>query len=178
MNWPEGVVPFIIDNNFPEIAKKMMFYTFDIISNVSCVSFLDIKNEEEITKPPGFILISQTNVYDCYSDIGYEYKQRNVLLNFPYCFITIGVILHNIMRILGFVPEHLRPDRMQFININWENVDPKHLEKFKYKHYEFEIEITLGLHYDFSSIMHYKVNEYALNKSLPTILKINAKKYP
>lgn len=86
-----------------------------------------------------------------------------------YTCIHTATIQHEMYHALGFVHEHVRPDRDDHIKINFQNVDPEYIG-------EFEIETgadTMGIPYDFDSIMHY--DEYAWSKGngLKTIEPLN-----
>jgi hypothetical protein len=76
-----------------------------------------------------------------------------------------GNIIHEILHALGFWHEHSRPDRDNFININWDNVAQgaeRNLEKAE------EVN-SLGSAYDYGSIMHYPSDAYSINSSVATI---------
>lgn len=35
----------------------------------------------------------------------------------------VSSLLHTLMQVVGKVPEHMRPDRDNFIKVNWENIE-------------------------------------------------------
>ena len=77
-----------------------------------------------------------------------------------------GAIIHEILHALGFWHEHSRPDRDNFIKIEWNNVlegAERNLEKAE------EVN-SLGSEYDYLSIMHYPGGAYAIDSSKPTIM--------
>ena len=72
------------------------------------------------------------------------------------CYRKLGVILHEISHLLGMYHEHQRWDRDKYINIVWENVNPRKIAQF-YK-YNFD---TYGVEYDLASIMQYSLNFFS-----------------
>ena len=46
------------------------------------------------------------------------------MIVFGYDCMTLGDIAHEIMHVLGFAHEHVRPDRDQYITILWDNIKP------------------------------------------------------
>lgn len=46
------------------------------------------------------------------------------LIVFGYDCMSLGDIVHEIMHVLGFPHEHMRPDRDQYITILWDNIKP------------------------------------------------------
>lgn len=69
--------------------------------------------------------------YRCYSEVG-RIGGPQVLSIDVHCFkyhttMFNGTILHEIMHTLGFWHEHTRPDRDQYIRVNFDNVQPGRL---------------------------------------------------
>jgi len=77
-----------------------------------------------------------------------------------------GNIIHEILHALGFWHEHSRPDRDNFIKIEWDNI----IEGAERNLVKAEEVNSLGSPYDYSSIMHYAGDAYAITKTIPTIL--------
>lgn len=64
--------------------------------------------------------------------------------------------------------EHARPDRDDYITINWPNIDEKHRRNFKLIP-NFLEDFYLNEPYDYKSIMHYSSKMWSINKEEPTI---------
>lgn len=77
-----------------------------------------------------------------------------------------GNIVHEILHALGFWHEHSRPDRDDFIQIEWNNVVSGAEDNFQ-KALEVN---SLGSGYDYGSIMHYPSSAYAIDSSQPVIV--------
>lgn len=45
-------------------------------------------------------------------------------LQSPGCTVKVGTIIHEMMHALGFFHEQNRPDRDDYVYINWNNVKP------------------------------------------------------
>ena len=69
---------------------------------------------------------------------------------------------------LGFAHEHNRPDRDDYINIKWDNIQPgntkRNFKNFKKMKSDW---LTWDLPYDGKSIMHYKYNTFGKKKRGP-----------
>ncbi|KAK4296932.1 hypothetical protein Pmani_030620 [Petrolisthes manimaculis] len=71
--------------------------------------------------------------------------------------------MHELLHVLGFVHEHQRPDRDDFIDIHWDRIRQGHEANF------CPVECdTLGLPYDASSVLHYGPWGFAKGRE-PTI---------
>lgn len=61
-----------------------------------------------------------------------------------------GTIVHELLHALGFIHEHNKPGRKNYINIHWENIRSAWVDQFKLTRMCRYNDV-----YDFSSIMHY-----------------------
>ena len=78
-----------------------------------------------------------------------------------------GRALHEFIHALGFMHEHQRPDRDNYVDIHWENIEKNHVvdfEKTSRNKYEENY-----INYDVNSIMHYGSKAFSKNNNLETI---------
>jgi astacin len=93
----------------------------------------------------------------CSSDVGRQGGQQFINLGNG---CAAGNVMHEIAHAMGFHHEHTRPDRGNFVTINWGNIK-------WFKGHNFEIpssgESAASGAYDFGSIMHYAVDAFSSN---------------
>jgi len=80
-----------------------------------------------------------------------------------------GTIQHEILHALGFAHEHQRPDRSDYVEIKWDNIIPGYANFFGIE----EGIRSLGVPYDYSSVMHYGPFDFSSSDYygyLPTIV--------
>jgi hypothetical protein len=120
--------------------------------------------------------IDFTNTYDgCYSYVGRVGRGSQLLSldrprNGVTC-ITQSTIIHELLHAAGFVHEQSRPDRDQYIRINYENIargKESNFLKYKYSSVNF-----FNIPYDYYSIMHYRNDAFSVNGQ-PTIVPLNS----
>ena len=75
--------------------------------------------------------------------------------------------MHEVGHAIGFFHEQSRPDRDDYIDINYENIIPGAASQFKKLTYD-DVD-SLGVGYDYNSIMHYDHNLFAYSYELSTI---------
>ena len=159
----DGVVPYVIsdqytqDEKFGEIA--FIKVAMDIISSSTqnCVRFVEHSNKTD------YIYI--TRELACNFNVGRD-GGRQIVSFMRGCLEEIGAIQHELLHVLGFYHEHSRADRDDYVWINWKNIRLSAIE-------DFQIQTdadSLGLPYDYNSVLHYPWNAFAINDSLPTIL--------
>ncbi len=67
---------------------------------------------------------------------------------------TKGTIHHEVFHALGFDHEHCRPDRDDYVTINWDLISKDWWGQYG-KNYNIN---SLGTDYDYNSVMHYPSN--------------------
>ncbi|XP_025085563.1 uncharacterized protein LOC112558985 isoform X1 [Pomacea canaliculata] len=154
--WINRTVPFTMEG-LNESEQEYVYSAMDEISAASCVRFI------QRTTQIDYITITKKD--SCSSSVGRRGGQQQVTLG-EGCYAK-GIILHELMHALGFWHEHSRPDRDSFIVIVWDNIASEHRSNFE-KYDSFTIN-TLETTYDYGSIMHYKNNTFALDRSTITI---------
>ncbi|KAI1712845.1 astacin (Peptidase family m12A) domain-containing protein [Ditylenchus destructor] len=118
-HWPHGIIPFTISDAEPfdsEFYEQFGQAVEDFHEN-TCVTF---RPKLEFDKY--FIKIINGN--GCWSYVGMQpelmFDGQEVSLG-PECWRK-GIILHEIMHVLGFFHEHSRHDRDEFIQLNFANI--------------------------------------------------------
>lgn len=111
--------------------------------------------------------INITNYEDggCIADIGYAHKVGQ-LLNLALECMYKGHIMHEFGHALGFQHQQNVPDRDNYVNIHFENMDQKRY--YEFRNMSSNDVIDFGLAYDYRSIMHYRPYEFS-NNGKPTI---------
>jgi hypothetical protein len=77
-------------------------------------------------------------------------------------------ILHEILHALGFVHEQSRPDRDQFVEILWDNIDERYQSQFAMVP-DSLVEPERDSPFDFKSIMLYRPSDFAARSGLSTM---------
>ena len=104
----------------------------------------------------------------CWSNVGYVGGKQDISLQSNGC-IYRSKIKHEIYHSLGYYHEQSRPDRDNFVTINFGNIKINKEHNFKFK----QNTETFGVPYDGRSNMHYGYNFFSKN-GLPTIeAKVN-----
>jgi len=153
--WPSGIVEYQFYRTFHpeqrEIVRKAMDY---ITSLTPCVTFVPANSSSV-----NFVLI--TPGAKCASELGMKGGRQMITLNSA-CFRDGMIVpVHQLLHTLGFVEEHTRPDRDDFITVNEENIAPDFIRSFAKRPYgdaEFYPSGSVDHQhtpYDFFSVLHY-----------------------
>ncbi|XP_029565658.1 astacin-like metalloprotease toxin 5 isoform X1 [Salmo trutta] len=153
--WPEneGVtsIPYKINDDLMD-RKETMLAAFKMISDQTCILFHEYTNEMNYIE-----FISGTG---CASYVGFQGGAQPLYFGRA---CNVGNLCHELMHALGLHHEHTRPDRDQFVTIQWDNVVSGKEDNFKVKEGD-----TQDLPYDYDSIMHYGMYYFSSNRN-PTI---------
>lgn len=113
------------------------------------------------TSESDYILVLPDN--GCYSYVGKQGGEQALKLNVPGC--MDGAIQHEFLHALGFNHEQSRPDRDNYVKINYENIQPE----FAYAFDIAEGSESLESPYDYNSVMHYGSSYFAKEGAGETI---------
>ncbi|XP_064535365.1 seminal metalloprotease 1-like [Drosophila montana] len=166
-HWPNGEVFYKIDEQFKPVQVDHIKLAMQIIQNVSCVRFLPA---DENTK--NFVEV-KVSLSGCWSNVGFTGGKQ--LLSLPDagveegCF-RLGTIQHEFLHTLGFLHQQSSPDRDDYVQIAWDNIQPDNVSNFL-KHNSSRVG-NFGAAYDYGSIMHYSVSAFKKNAGLDTILPL------
>ena len=77
-------------------------------------------------------------------------------------------IAHEILHALGFVHEHSRPERDNYVNIIWQNIEESKKDQFEIAPEEL-LKLVEGRPFDMRSVMLYQSNAFAKTENLNTL---------
>lgn len=103
----------------------------NIIESQTCIKFIpytdytaDVHDNEH---DDNYILINKIQNRGCYAVVGYRSDISPIPVNFmsPECFKSNGTIQHELLHVLGLLHEQARPDRDEYVQVLWQNVDER-----------------------------------------------------
>ncbi|KAE8606499.1 hypothetical protein XENTR_v10010759 [Xenopus tropicalis] len=161
--WPKdsnGIVnvPYTISSDYSQNEASLIMAAMQEFATLTCVQFIPQTDEDD------YIAIQPLD--GCWSYIGVNGGAQQVSLGKGGC-IYYGVIQHELNHVLGFVHEHSRSDRDNYVHINYQYISPDNIAFFDKKDTD-----NLGLEYDYSSVMHYPGYSYSNTTGKNTIVPI------
>lgn len=84
----------------------------------TCIRFKPYTGEEN-----DYIRITAGNS-GCWSSVGRIGGRQDVNLQVPGCLTQKGTAIHELMHAVGFLHEHSRYERDDYVNILWQNISP------------------------------------------------------
>ncbi|XP_055853298.1 dorsal-ventral patterning protein tolloid [Episyrphus balteatus] len=165
--WDYGVIPFEIDGNFSGLHKALFKQAMRHWENFTCIKFVERDPENH----PNYIVFTVRSC-GCCSFVGKRGNGPQAISIGRNC-DKFGIVVHELGHVVGFWHEHTRPDRQEHVVIEHNNI-------MKGQDYNFN-KLTpddvdsLGMAYDYDSIMHYARNTFSKGTYLDTILPIEVK---
>ncbi|CAL8138896.1 unnamed protein product [Orchesella dallaii] len=149
--------------------KLVILKAMESISTQTCVTFIVHTNEKD------FLTIHGLHGHrHCWSASGRTTGEQIMHLGMTpekNC-VEHGTVLYFLMRVLGFELEHRRPDRDDYIEINWNNIKYVKFPEFgKIPSSRFIYDVKKEP-YDYFSLMHLNATKFAKD---PNILVISPK---
>ncbi|XP_055868375.1 balbiani ring protein 3-like [Biomphalaria glabrata] len=158
--WTQATIPYEFvpgDFNSTEIDRiRAAMYAW---SSKTCLTFRAARSSD-VNK------IKFKNGYGCNSMVGMVGGTQIISLAAAGC-RNDGMYLHELGHAIGLVHEHQLPERDEYIHINVDNVQP-HMQDW-YEKYSSEDVNNYGVPYEYSSVMHYGLNDFARDQHKQTI---------
>ncbi|XP_045475772.1 tolloid-like protein 1 [Harmonia axyridis] len=163
--WDYGVIPYEIDGNFSGAHKALFKQAMRHWENFTCVKFVERNKDDH----PNFIVFTQRPC-GCCSFVGKRGNGGQAISIGKNC-DKFGIVVHELGHVVGFWHEHTRPDRDSHVNIIRENIVSG--QEYNFNKLSEEEVNSLGLTYDYDSIMHYARNTFSKGTYLDTIQPID-----
>ncbi|XP_049805419.1 tolloid-like protein 1 isoform X2 [Schistocerca nitens] len=162
--WDLGVIPYEIDGNFSGGHKALFKQAMRHWENFTCIKFVERVPQDH----PNYIVFTERPC-GCCSFVGKRGNGPQAISIGKNC-DKFGIVVHELGHVVGFWHEHTRPDRDHHVQIVRENIMTGQEYNFN-KLTEEEVN-SLGLPYDYDSIMHYARNTFSRGTYLDTIYPI------
>ncbi|XP_058825332.1 seminal metalloprotease 1 [Topomyia yanbarensis] len=153
--WPNGTVPYQFEDSCDQQYRSTVLDAMSVLEQASCVLFIP-KTEDQREH----IRFTKAEL-GCGSSIGYRPGQReplDVVLD-DFCLGLSGAVQHELLHVLGLFHEHTRPDRDEYVEVLWDNIEPEFRQNFVKGSYDYME--TFDLPYDYRSVMHYPTFAFA-----------------
>ncbi|XP_074655437.1 zinc metalloproteinase nas-13-like [Tubulanus polymorphus] len=159
--WPQGTVPYEIDHAFDASQKKKIREALEIFKKkTQCIMF-----RPRLSSDTNYLFIKRYSK-SCSSNVGMV-GGRQVTKLADGCVNVQGIILHEMMHVIGFMHEQTRPDRNKYIFVKWRNI--KESAWWNFRLLPADSVDMLDLPYDYGSLMHYGDSYFAKEKGSKTI---------
>ncbi|CAH2237519.1 zinc metalloproteinase nas-13-like [Pararge aegeria] len=155
VRWENGIIPYAIDKaGYNRDQQDMIMKAIADYHRLTCLRFVPYSGQTD------YIIIKNTNT-GCWSSVGRTGGRQEVNLQAPGCVSKKGTILHELLHAIGFLHEQSRPERDDFVYIQYSNIKPGAENNFKKA--DTKRTSDFGVSYDYNSVMHY--SEYAFSKN-------------
>ncbi|KAM8704027.1 hypothetical protein ACLKA7_008617 [Drosophila subpalustris] len=165
--WDYGVIPYEIDGNFSGLHKALFKQAMRHWENSTCIKF--VERDAEIH--PNYIVFTVRSC-GCCSFVGKRGNGPQAISIGRNC-DKFGIVVHELGHVVGFWHEHTRPDREQHVVIEHNNIMKG--QDYNFNMLSVDDVNSLGMAYDYDSIMHYARNTFSKGTYLDTILPIEIK---
>ncbi|KAK4010241.1 hypothetical protein OUZ56_019391 [Daphnia magna] len=160
--WPNAIIPYVISDAYTTAQRGIIAYGMSAYHNNTCIRFVPRTCETN------YIRIFKSGS-GCWSYIGLINQGAQDVSLDDGCVASQapGIVMHEFMHAAGFFHEHSRPDRDTYVSVNLNNV----LEQYRHNFNALTTSqvTTLGLSYDYGSVMHYPKGAFAIDNTIDVI---------
>jgi len=164
-------IHFKLDDRFSHHQRREISKAMEAIEDDICIRFVNVTNDhkkmEKLRASLVFIQKGPDN-RGCQSYVGRGRYERDLILS-DECFRDDGVVLHELVHLLGFRHEHTRIDRDEQIKIQFDNIQEGKEKNFDKDHKQYSW-LYENVPYDTNSITHYDGHTFSREDYLPTIV--------
>lgn len=158
--WPKGVIFYKIDESLPEKTKENIIEAMQVWQNMTKT----IVFAERIDQRDYAVFVDTDGTCSSYIGVFGGEQQVNLAKGCGF-----GGALHEIGHLIGLTHEHQRPDRDEYITIDWNQLELNSTTIFNFMSYpRSSFPEYLGP-YDYASIMHYDAWDFS-STGKPTII--------
>jgi len=165
--WANSTIPYEFGTGLLPFQINRILSAIEDVNNQTNLCVVERTNESSY-------IIFQDTENRCYvSDIGDTGQSGQIVNIGDDC--SKGTVIHEILHKAGVYHEQTRPDRDQYIVVNWANLDDGWAYQFQMQGPE-----TSSGSYDFGSIMHYPEyhDDVTINDNEPAFYVINPNSIP
>nr|CAH0109024.1 unnamed protein product [Daphnia galeata] len=164
--WANAQIPYVISADYTPEQRSIIAFGMKAYHDNTCIRFVPRTCEKN------YITIFKSGG-GCYSYIGMINRGAQEVSLDDGCIASWapGVVMHEFMHAAGFFHEHTRPDRDTYVTINSANVLSQYFAS-NFNIMSASQVTTLGLAYDYGSVMHYSKYAFAIDNTIPTITPI------
>ncbi|XP_051511762.1 meprin A subunit beta [Myxocyprinus asiaticus] len=158
--WPT-TVPYVLDNSLEISAKGVILKAFEQYRLKTCIDFKPWSGE------PNYIFVFKGS--GCYSSVGNRQVGKQELSIGANC-DRLGTVEHEFLHALGFWHEQSRADRDDYVTIVWDEIEEG--KEHNFKSYDDTVSTSLGVPYDYGSVMHYSKTSFNKGEEPTIVTKI------
>ncbi|XP_067273230.1 meprin A subunit beta isoform X2 [Pseudorasbora parva] len=158
--WPT-TVPYFLDSSLEINAKGVILKAFEQYRLKTCIDFKPWGGE------PNYIFVFKGS--GCYSKVGNRQMGKQELSIGSNC-DRLGTVEHEFLHALGFWHEQSRSDRDDYVAIVWDQIEEGKEHNFNL--YDETVSSSLGVPYDYGSVMHYSKTSFNKDKEPTIVTKI------
>lgn len=155
--WPRGIIPFSIHESLPNPERVLRVINY--MNENTPVRFVAYSGQ-----PDSIVFFPMDGV--CVSYLGKIGGNQPIYLD-SRC--SDHEITHELMHALGFIHEHSRADRDQYVSVIWNNIEPDKQDQFDVTPESINDPMR-GRPFDYNSVMLYPTTAFAREPGATTLV--------